>query len=728
MNLIQDVNILRPLIYLAANDLKLPTEILITSKLIQRDSDKLWQKELLQIAYQTKSLNFIIDSPLDFMKLVQNKSGIIFAGSESSVKNHKATHDFFKITPDSFITVTLQHGFECVGFKHNEGHDKAHGKKVTFSANVLCGWQPKALMTSLHPEEIDKYYHTGPTFLLQNQFHQNKDISQDMPGLICENLHSVRLSANGDKKLEFIEIFKYFSKKMNQEKKNLVLRPHPAGQFLSNHKIKLTKNVTLDNKPIYKINLSQFSYGISAPSSMIIDMVLAKIPVAIWQDKNKKMDTNHYHGLSTISTLEDWFHFSHDAITNRHYYLSIQQKFIERNYLDIKPEVIHQNYAHLMMQAPCYKKPLTKDNKLKILFIANALIPTLQLCLLKPLESLIEKKKIDYHIITDTDYAKHKNQGITLNQTLIDFKPNLIVFCRYSGMLAQNILYWSKQHKVPSLFHIDDDLLNIPIDLGQKKYEFHHQPQRIFTVNQLINECTLVYAANENLKKHFEKTNPKARIIAGEISCSGRILKKPTLKPVSVIGYMGFDHDHDFKVCLKAITTYLKENKHVRFELFGKIKKPRCLNRFKDRVIVLPPVKNYDEFLQTLLERQWDIGIAPLANLSFNQYKSINKWLEYTLTGTAFIGSKNTIYDDCTSNDCGLLAFDSRSWLNALNLFSNNPTLRVAHVLNAQEKVKTRYCRQKHQQQLLSIFNSLTKSINPLSNGDGHKSCHTAAT
>ena len=53
VNLLQDINILRPLVHLAAHGLKRRTMFLVTDAFCKRDKSGLWQQELREIAEET---------------------------------------------------------------------------------------------------------------------------------------------------------------------------------------------------------------------------------------------------------------------------------------------------------------------------------------------------------------------------------------------------------------------------------------------------------------------------------------------------------------------------------------------------------------------------------------------------------------------------------------------------------------------------------------------------
>ena len=53
INLLQDVNIVRPLVFMAARDLGLCTEFLVSPMFLQRDDSGTWQRELNEISQAT---------------------------------------------------------------------------------------------------------------------------------------------------------------------------------------------------------------------------------------------------------------------------------------------------------------------------------------------------------------------------------------------------------------------------------------------------------------------------------------------------------------------------------------------------------------------------------------------------------------------------------------------------------------------------------------------------
>lgn len=315
VNLLQDVNILRPLIYITADDLGLKPFVLVTKEFIQRDKSKIWMNELDAISEDTQATLLVIDSLIDlWQKLSSCTSGFLVSASESDLHSHKETHEIFKVAPSSIRTVTLQHGFECVGFLMNEHHQKHHGNSVGFASDYICGWTPKHLQRNLRPLQHSRYLNLGPTAWLKQTSKRKitsefDDLNAHPIGIVCENLHSVRFRENASVNLfmqQFFELAEYLDARGQQ----IALRPHPGGQYSIKRKASLPRNVVLVNQPSYKVNWQSYSFGISAPSSVLFDLMVNKVPVMVWQDQQQTIDISQHTFLPLAQNAKDMISFA----------------------------------------------------------------------------------------------------------------------------------------------------------------------------------------------------------------------------------------------------------------------------------------------------------------------------------------------------------------------------------------------------------------------------------
>jgi glycosyltransferase involved in cell wall biosynthesis len=346
------------------------------------------------------------------------------------------------------------------------------------------------------------------------------------------------------------------------------------------------------------------------------------------------------------------------------------------------------------------------DAPMRLLIVANAMIPTLYLSLLAPLKKLIEDGECFVDVLTEREIVGRRfwqRPLVWLEKRFRAATPTCVVFCRYSGPYCEWMLDFSTTHGLPTVYCIDDDLLNVPPELGRQKFEYHNQPSRLGSVRYLLDSVDVVYCSNPRLQQRLRELGVQGHMYVGRIFCAGTVISEPVLRPIHTIGYMGFDHAHDFEIALPAVTNTLRRYPGLRFELFGRIPKPTLLDEFGDRVVLLPAVEDYDEFLQVLASRRWDVGICPLANTEFNRVKNINKWIEYTVAGAAVVASGGMIYDECCADNCGILVSQDQ-WESSLEMLIEHPEKRVECLCNAQRRITNEYSLDQLRDQLLDLF------------------------
>ena len=97
--------------------------------------------------------------------------------------------------------------------------------------------------------------------------------------------------------------------------------------------------------PIYKEDLRRFRFAVSPPSSVLFDLILAGIPVAIWQDPEGQIDCTNYPGLPVVSDPDEWWEFVGRAILNPEPILAAQCNFIRKLPM---PDDVSERYRQLL--------------------------------------------------------------------------------------------------------------------------------------------------------------------------------------------------------------------------------------------------------------------------------------------------------------------------------------------------------------------------------------------
>lgn len=380
--------------------------------------------------------------------------------------------------------------------------------------------------------------------------------------------------------------------------------------------------------------------------------------------------------------------------------------------------------------------------KKKVLFIANAYLPTLQLSFVKPLAKLVEVGALETDFLLETEISatnhrtparlpilrridrwlakRFTNYAMPkVSKRFSNFKPDVVVFCRYSGPYATEMVHMARKAGASVIFHIDDDLLNVPREIGEKKYQYHNRPQRLATVRHLLDHADLVYCSTDGLKHRLVAHQARSPLHVGTIYCSGEILVEAKRRPVRKIGYMGFDHAHDFEIVLPALVELLRRHQYLQFELFGSIPKPSVLDEFGSRVTVLQPVRDYAEFMDKFASLGWDIGLCPLAVTDFNAVKANTKWVEYTSIGAAVVATGGTIYDSCCSSGAGLLIRDKAKWLAELDALVLDEERRYQMVVTAQRRLEEHFSTARLRDQVLEVFDLASRTAENRASGTG---------
>lgn len=348
IHLLQDINVLRGLALLAARETSAEIVFLCSPAFHKRDSLGTWRAELSQLAAMISGSVVLCDGPAAVLAVLQGRRGLVIAGSESDLPAHADAHHVFRIAPPDWLRVTLQHGLECVGFLQNREHVIAHGRNIGFAADVICAWSADPRMQSaMTAPSRAKTLVTGPSSLLQRAM-PDEAHPPILGGLVCENLHSARLKASGNHGASFMTEFRDFCAAEAKAGRGLTLRPHPGGQYVLKNKVALPPNVVLNNLPIYRVALDRYAYGISAPSTVVLDMVMAGLPTGVWRDAAGVMDASLYAGLTAIHGTAGWIAFAEEARIRPGAILTRQAAYLDRLGIVTDPAEVYARFARLL--------------------------------------------------------------------------------------------------------------------------------------------------------------------------------------------------------------------------------------------------------------------------------------------------------------------------------------------------------------------------------------------
>ncbi|MGH7026607.1 hypothetical protein [Brevundimonas sp.] len=706
INLLQDVNIIRPLAYLAREAAAQPA-FLLSKRFSNRDRKGVWRSEIERIARDVGAAVHTYDSVFDAYEILQGGAGVLVAASESNLSAHADTHDVFRSAPSAYLKVTLQHGYECVGFLQSRQHDRAHGRNIRFAADVLAGWTPLERQRSMPGAERGKYLFTGSTarIVLPDTAPRRRIPAE---ALVCENLHSVRFTAEGDHRDAFMEMFNGFAAAMGPADKRIALRPHPGGKRAFDLS-RAGSAVIREDAPLYALDLGSVAYGVSPPSSVVVDLLMADTPVAVWRDPAGDMDADAYAGLCSVSLPGDVLAFRREALTNRDAVLERQRRFLTDRGLDKPAGAVKDAFLGLLGGArPALRADTTRSEAATPtwLVVADSAGATQNISFVQPFADPAPLR------IALVGHDKTWNKPAALDALWNRHAPEGLVLSRYTQSAGDALIRKARSAGVPVVFHIDDDLLAVPTSLGQSKYDYYNQPDRLAALKAAMNASDVVYASTGPLAERLRSHGVTAPIVAGDLYCSveSAAWDAPPAAPGPIIGYMGTGgHGADLDMVLPTVKALLDEFPTLRFESFGTIKPPPWLaETYGDRVGHHPGLADYDRFLARLGELGWSIGLAPLEDTPFNRCKADTKWVEYSHAGIAVVATDLPVYHRACADGAGWLASSSEDWTRILRHLVADAAATRATVEKARARLRQDYTRTRLADQVLQVFAAVT--------------------
>ena len=248
---------------------------------------------------------------------------------------------------------------------------------------------------------------------------------------------------------------------------------------------------------------------------------------------------------------------------------------------------------------------------------------------------------------------------------------------------------------LPVLFHIDDDLFDLPASAGVERYRSARHPRRAHALGRALREADMVISATEVLALRIAPLAGHGRIGWLENGTAGRPGPRPARTPANapvVIGYMGSaSHGPDLELAVPALQALLAGDRKVRLELFGSIARQPVADLLPGNVVrhdVVPG--DYAAFKRRLAGLGWDIGLAPLAATPYNRCKTPTKWAEYAEAGIATLASDIEVYGPMIA--AGAAAPATRlQWAHALDRLVGSWDLRQGIVESADRLLRARY-------------------------------------
>ena len=324
-----------------------------------------------------------------------------------------------------------------------------------------------------------------------------------------------------------------------------------------------------------------------------------------------------------------------------------------------------------------------------------------------PLRVLHKRRMVNFAVASQKHVAASRQwQEIDDN-----FDADVVIMTRYGDSSGRGILDGFRRRGIPVIYHIDDDLLEIPESLGDEIGKRQGSKEVVETRRYILQNCDLIYASTQVLAELMQRRFPSQHVVYGIYAPYMGDMLTPSVTSSDhgqVIGYMGSKgHQRDLELVVPTLERLLREREELRFEVFGTIKVPDALKHFGSRVGNYSVQKSYAEFLASLASLGWSIGLAPLQDEPFNHCKAPTKFIEYTACGIAVVASRIPLYEEAMPRNGGLLV--DGDWYTPLSYLLDHPLQRKNSVVAAQNHCAAKYDSEVLQRQILGIIGLVIK-------------------
>lgn len=327
---------------------------------------------------------------------------------------------------------------------------------------------------------------------------------------------------------------------------------------------------------------------------------------------------------------------------------------------------------------------MKRNKKTNVLLIYEQFIASVRLCGYEQLRYLEQEGKIRFQHGLDTEITAGQCQW-----------ADIIVFVRSATWLDYKIALENKKRGKMIVYVLDDDLLHLPAQYASSRYYGQASVRR--RIWWFLKNCDVLASPSAYLLKKYKSC--AGRVVRMEEPClknsvagTYRLAEQDWTSRKLKIGFAGsIDRSGEVaKILQEALVRFYEQHKHeVELEFMGI--KPAFAQELG--LVCEPYEEDYEAYQKKFLQRNWDIGLAPMPDTSFHRAKHYNKYMEYASIGCVGIYSKVMPYTQVIrSFQNGILCENTvQGWLDALEWCLYHPAECVKIQKNLEQDMERRF-------------------------------------
>ncbi|MBX3470662.1 MAG: GNAT family N-acetyltransferase [Planctomycetes bacterium] len=331
--------------------------------------------------------------------------------------------------------------------------------------------------------------------------------------------------------------------------------------------------------------------------------------------------------------------------------------------------------------APPRPRPAARP---RVVAVVPGFIPSVWLCIVRPLGALHRAGAIDLHLTTE---------WLARPRDLRD--ADLLVLCRNAEPSGLWLLREARRRGVRVIYDVDDNFFDIAPTSAVGRY--YRAPARQAAHASFLRAADLVRTYSRPVEAHARDCNPRVRRVLAPAYLPRRAAAaRGGGRPRIVYATSRTAEDPLAAVFAPALRRVLDEvGEGVEVTFWGN--RPAGLrDRPNVRVRAFEP--DYDAFLEAFGGAGFDIGLAPLHDDVFHRSKTNNKYREYGACRVAGIYSAVDVYTDCVEHErTGLLVPNTtEAWAAAILRLVRDPGLRGRIQDEAERHVRAEYAPERY--------------------------------
>jgi len=321
---------------------------------------------------------------------------------------------------------------------------------------------------------------------------------------------------------------------------------------------------------------------------------------------------------------------------------------------------------------------------IKVLIVAQGLIPTIVIGMLRPLRKLeddglillrLRYSSVEFWLERDIEWC------------------DVGVFYRNQEPSDREILYQLKRQGKSVIYGTDDNFMEIPLNTALGRY--HRAAPRLHVMRRFYELADVVHVYSERIKSQVAQYGGKVSFHRSYFdSALIKELPEPKRDPSRIrIAYATARIDDPrlekiFYSALKIVADKYGNRIEISFW-----KQPPIALKALSNIRVNPQVKGYEQFIKNFYLAGYDIGLAPSIDEPFFHSKTNNKYREYGGCKVAGVYSGVAPYQGSVDHGVNgwLVQNSTEAWVEGISRLIEDMELRQRLVDNAFDDVNTYY-------------------------------------